>query len=52
MSKIIYIPISEHDIELFWDLIYERRELIDWTFPTTEGDEINLKFIKETEEEE
>ena len=27
-------------------------ELIDWTFPTTEGDEINLKFIKETEEEE
>ena len=51
-NKQIEIPISECDIESFWDILYERKTHIDWTFPTTDGQLIDLKFIKETEEEE
>ena len=50
-NRQIEIPISECDIESFWDILYERKTHIEWTFETNDGEPINLKFIKETEEE-
>jgi hypothetical protein len=50
-NRQIEIPISECDIESFWDILYERKTHIDWTFETNDGEPINLKFITETEEE-
>ena len=48
----INIPISEYDIETFESLIYKRRDHIDWTFETDDGEPINLKFVRDYEEEE
>ena len=48
----IHIPISEYDIELFERLINKRTSHIDWTFETDDGEPINLKFVRDYEEEE
>ena len=48
----INIPISEHDIDSFEKLIMGIKSHIDWTFETDDGEPINLKFVRDYEEEE
>ena len=51
-NRRIHIPISEYDIEIFESLINKRTDHIDWTFETDDGEPINLKFVRDYEEEE
>ena len=56
MSKIkdnrrIHIPISEYDIDTFQNLIIERTDHIDWTFETDDGERIDLRFVREEDNE-
>jgi len=46
----IEVPISESDIELFKDLVYNNEEF-NWTFSSYNGTQINILFIREKEEE-
>ena len=47
----ITIPISECDIEMFEDVIYNGYDPITWTFETDDGEQINVNFIKDDGEE-
>jgi len=56
MSKIkdnrrIHIPISEYDIDTFQNLIIERIDHFDWTFETDDGERIDLRFVREEDNE-
>ena len=51
-NRRIHIPISEYDIDTFHNLIIERTAHIDWTFETDDGEPINLRFVRDYEEEE
>jgi len=51
-NRQIQIPISEYDIEIFESLVNKRTNHIDWTFKTDDGEPINLKFVRDYEEEE
>ena len=51
-NRQIHIPISEYDIEIFESLVNKRTNHIDWTFKTDDGEPINLKFVRDYEEEE
>ena len=43
----VEIPITEYDLELFKDLIYNNAEPIEWTIKNARGVEITLIFKKE-----
>tara|TARA_Y100000034_G_C6690413_1_gene303987 strand:- start:206 stop:364 length:159 start_codon:yes stop_codon:yes gene_type:complete len=47
----IVIPIGDSDIELFEKLLYHGYDGFTWTFETNDGEPINIKFIKDTEDE-
>jgi len=51
-NRQIQIPISEYDIEIFQEVIDGKSTHIDWTFKTDDGEPINLKFVRDYEEEE
>ena len=51
-NRRIHIPISEYDIDTFHNLIIKRTDHIDWTFETDDGEPINLRFVRDYEEEE
>ena len=48
----VTIPIGDCDIEMFEKLIHSGYDPIEWTFETNDGEPINIKFIKEDEEDE
>jgi|11_taG_2_1085331.scaffolds.fasta_scaffold03253_8 hypothetical protein len=53
-SKRIIIPITEHDLEIFKEIVDGTTTHVDWAFVTqnTNCEElINVKFTKDTEEE-
>ncbi len=48
----VVVPISEHDIEYFKDLLYGEEEF-NWTFESIDGKHnINISFVKEEYDEE
>ena len=51
-NRQIYIPISEYDIEIFQEVVDGKSTHIDWTFETDDGEPINLRFVRDYEEEE
>ncbi len=56
MSKIkdnrrINIPINEFDIDTFSNLIIKRTYCINWTFETDDGERIDLRFVREEDNE-
>ena len=51
-NRRIHIPISEYDVDTFPNLIIKRTDHIDWTFETDDGEPINLRFVRDYEEEE
>ena len=51
-NRRIHIPISEYDVDTFNNLIIKRTDHIDWTFETDDGEPINLRFVRDYEEEE
>ena len=50
-NRRIHIPISEYDIDTFQNLIIERIDHIDWTFETDDGERIDLRFVREEDNE-
>ena len=51
-NRQIHIPIGEYDIELFQDVANGNLKSFDWTFETDDGEPINLRFVRDYEEEE
>jgi len=51
-NRQIHITISEYYIELLQDVARGDLKSFDCTFETDDGEPINLKFIKDYEEEE
>ena len=53
-SKRIIIPITEHDLEIFKEIVDGTTTHVDWAFVTQNADceeLINVKFTKDKEEE-
>ena len=48
----VRVPISECDIEeVFKPLVYEDSGIVSWIFETESGEEINIVFVKEDDNE-
>ena len=50
-NKKLILPIGEEDIRLFQELVVYNSEEIEWTFETKCGELVDIKFIKDVEEE-
>lgn len=43
----VTIPITENDIEMFQDLIYNANNQFSWTFTSDKGENIDVEFTDE-----
>jgi len=51
-KRSIYIPISECDLDLFKDIVYDN-STIEWSFPTEQdGEWIDIVFMSDDEHEQ
>jgi hypothetical protein len=51
-KRSIYIPISEFDLDLFKDIVYDN-STIEWSFPTEQdGEWIDIVFMSDDEHEQ
>jgi hypothetical protein len=51
-KRSIYIPISESDLDLFKDIVYDN-STIEWSFPTEkDGEWIDIVFMSDDEHEQ
>ena len=51
-SKRIIIPITDYDLEILQEIVDGTTTHVDWAFDTDCGELINVKFTKDTEEED
>ena len=49
MKEKIEIPISDHDIENFQDLIYKHINNFIWSFESNKGNDIDVEFYFDEE---
>jgi len=50
MQKIT-IKIDEFDVEMFRDLVGGKKEKMEWTMKTDQGEEIEIEFIRFNKED-
>ena len=51
MKEYINIPITEFDLQDFKDIVYDN-DTITWVFNTSEGREVELRFMSQDEYEQ
>lgn len=50
-NKKLVLPIGEYDLEIFQEVVDGSSTHIEWTFETQCGEVVDVKFIKDEEEE-
>ena len=50
-NKKLVLPIVEYDLEIFQEVVDGKSTHIEWTFETECGEVIDVKFIKDKEED-